>query len=82
VEVRVCSSAESDCTAQIDGVFYIEQLNGRADDRIDLQPGLQNVKELMSGEYFRAEVVLFLDFGQITPFDQPSRLDMTFEVTE
>ncbi|KAA3640952.1 MAG: hypothetical protein DWQ02_01295 [Bacteroidetes bacterium] len=82
VEIRVCPSIQADCTAQIDGVFYIEELNGRADDDIDLQPGLQNVKDLMSGEYFRVEVVLFLDFGQITPFDQPSRLDMTFEVTE
>lgn len=82
VEVRVCSSTESNCTPQLDGVFYIEQLNGTADDVINLQPGLQNVRELMSGEYFRLEVVMFVDSWQITPFDQPSRLDMTFEVTE
>lgn len=82
VEIRVCSSEQNDCTAQLDGVFYIEDLNGRADRIIDLQPGLQNVKSLMSGEYFRLEVVLFLNFGQITPYNQLSHLNMTFEVTE
>ncbi len=82
VEIRVCASEETDCTHQVDGLFYAEQLNGNEDDRIDLASGLQNVKTLMSGQFFRLEVVLYLNFGQITPLDQLSRLEMSFEVTE
>ncbi len=82
VEVRICSVLETDCTAQVDGVFYEENLNGTADDDIPLAAGLQNVKELMMSEYFRLEIVMTVNQGQITPYNQISRLDMVFEVVE
>jgi hypothetical protein len=82
VEIRVCSPSETNCTAQVDGVFYEEDLNGSADNDIPLAAGLQNVKELMMGEYFRLEVVMTVNQGQITPYNQLSRLDMSFEVVE
>lgn len=82
VEVRVCSSLEASCTMLADGVFYEEAFYGRNQDNIPLAAGEQNVKDLMTGEFFKLEVAINLMGGQITPFNHLSRLDVTFLVAE
>ena len=82
VIIRVCDATKPDCEIELDDVFYVLSLNGQANDRIDLLSGLQNVKDLMSGESFRLEVVMTLNPGQVTPSRIRSFLDMTFEVVE
>ncbi len=77
-EVRVCSVGE-DCRPELDGVFYIDNLNGRAKREINFLPGLQNVRSLMSGSEFRLEVVLKLRLGEVTPYSVDSKLDLSFE---
>ncbi len=77
-EVRVCEVG-TDCRPELDAVFYIDQLNGRANTKIDFLPGLQNVRNLMSGEEFRLEVVLKLRLGDVTPYSVQSKLDLAFE---
>ena len=82
VEVRVCTTDEVNCTQLADGVFYEEAFNGRNLDVIQLAAGEQNVKDLMTGEFFKLEVAINLMQGHITPLNQRSRLDMTFLVAE
>ncbi len=75
VEVRVCFADGNFCTEEIDGVFYNEGLNGRADNIINLQTGLQNVRDLMMGEFFRLEVVMK---SQITPVNGSNAVILFF----
>ncbi|GJM35508.1 MAG: hypothetical protein DHS20C18_45090 [Saprospiraceae bacterium] len=77
-EVRVCQVGE-DCRPELDAVFYVDNLNGRAKRDIGFLTGLQNVKSLMGGPEFRLEVVLRLRLGEVTPYAVSSKLDVSFE---
>ena len=80
VYIRLCSTDNTDCLIESDDLFYVQGLNGGADDKINLLSGLQNREELLSSESFRLEIVMSLNPGQITPSNITSFLDMTFEV--
>lgn len=76
VSVRICPDDGQECSFA-DEVFYVDNLQGRADNDIQLLPSLRNVKPLLSGKRFRMEVVFFLN--DFTPYSVSSRLDMSFE---
>lgn len=82
VYVRLCATGNTDCEIELDDLFYVQSLNGGADDKINLLSGLQNREELLSSESFRMEIVMTLNPGQITPANITSFLDMTFEVVK
>ncbi|NUO00658.1 MAG: hypothetical protein HUU01_08580 [Saprospiraceae bacterium] len=76
VSVRICPTDQPECSPA-DEVFYITDLRGQADERINLLPSLRNVKKLMTGAQFKLEVVFFLN--DFPPYSVDSRLDMEFE---
>jgi hypothetical protein len=76
VSIRICATGTAPCTPA-DEVFYIDRLQRREDDRIDLLPTLRNVKGLLSGQAFKLEVVFFLDVT--SPYNVESKLDIFFE---
>jgi len=76
VSVRLCPDTETPC-AEGDEVFYIDRLQfDRPGSRIDLLPGLRNVRRDLIREKFRLEVVFFLAFSPSLNYD--TRLDMVF----
>lgn len=75
VSVRACPLGQ-ECTA-FDEVFYLDDMWGRSYQTINLLPTLHNMKQLMSGEKFRLEIVFFL--SEITPYSMSCRLEMGFE---
>ncbi|MEQ8706571.1 MAG: hypothetical protein RIC19_21750 [Phaeodactylibacter sp.] len=76
VSVRICEDGTEACTPA-DEVFYIDQLQRYPeDDRIDLLPGLRNVKRDLSRESYRLEIVVFFAFSP--PANYASQLDMVF----
>ena len=76
VSIRICPEGRQPCT-MADEVFYINNLRGRARQRIDLLPSLRNAKRSLSRSRFRLDVVFF--FRYATPYSVSSRLDMSFE---
>lgn len=76
VSVRICEAGAEQCS-RADEVFYIDNLNEREDDVIELLPSLGDAKPELTGEEFKLEVVFFFRFT--TPYSVRSRLDMTFE---
>jgi|APTNR8051073442_1049403.scaffolds.fasta_scaffold01518_10 hypothetical protein len=76
ISVRMCATDRVECSPA-DEVFYINDLRGRAEDRVQLLPSLRNVKKLMTGAQFKLEVVFFLN--DFSPYSIDSRLDMAFE---
>jgi hypothetical protein len=76
VSIRICATGTKPCTPA-DEVFYLDRLQRREDDRIDLLPTLRNVKPLLSGQAFKLEVVFFLDVA--SPYNIESKLDLFFE---
>lgn len=80
VSVRICPDSDEACTPA-DEVFYKENLQvERPGDRITLFPGLRNVKDELTAEEYRLEIVFFLAFPPAFNYD--TRLDMTFGVYE
>ena len=79
ISIRVCPVGNNPCTPA-DEVFYIDNIQRRAGDRVDLLPTLRNAKTMLTEELFKLEV-LFL-FDTTTPFSVESRLDLTFEAVE
>ncbi len=79
ISIRVCPVGNSPCTPA-DEVFYIDNIQRRAGDRVDLLPTLRNAKPMLTEDVFKLEV-LFL-FDTTTPYSVDSRLDMTFEAVE
>lgn len=76
VSVRICPDGTAPCIPA-DEVFYIDQLQRYPeDDRIELLPGLRNVKRVLTRESYRLEVVIF--FAYSPPFNYETQLDMTF----
>lgn len=76
VSVRICDAGSTQCT-MADEVFYIDNLQGRAREVIDLLPSLRDAKRNLVKENFKLEVVFFLRYT--TPFSVRSRLDMRFD---
>lgn len=82
MEIRICSPIESQCEPSFDAVFSATDLNGSANRDIVLFPGLQNKKEILLEDHIKMEVIIFIGFGQITPYTVDSRLKMVFEATQ
>jgi hypothetical protein len=79
VSVRICDAGSLQCT-MADEVFYIDNLQGRAGDVIDLLPSLRNAKRHLIKENFKLEVVFFLRYS--SPYSVRSRLDMRFDAVK
>lgn len=79
VSVRICDAGSLQCT-MADEVFYIDNLQGRAGDVIDLLPSLRNAKRHLIKENFKLEVVFFLRYT--SPYSVRSRLDMRFDAVK
>jgi hypothetical protein len=76
VSVLICAEGPQPCTLA-DEVFYIDDLRGRARERIDLLPTLRNARRNLIQERFKVEVIFF--FRTSTPYSVSSRMDMQFE---
>jgi hypothetical protein len=79
ISIRVCPIGNDPCTPA-DEVFYIDNIQRRAGNRVDLLPTLRNAKPILSIDRFKLEVLFFFD--TTTPYSVDSRLDMTFEAVE
>ena len=80
VSIRLCPDTEAPCI-EADEVFYIDRLQiDRPGSRIELLPGLRNVRRDLIREKFRLEVVFFLAFTPSLNYD--TRLDMTFRALQ
>lgn len=80
ISIRLCPDTDRPCT-EADEVFYIDRLQiDRPGSRIDLLPGLRNVRRDLIREKFRLEVVFFLAFSPGLNYD--TRLDMTFRALQ
>ena len=79
VSVRICEANTNQCTPA-DEVFYIDNLQNRAGEQIDLLPTLRNVKKQLTEETYRLEIVFFLDYP--SQFNIESQLDMTFQAVK
>ena len=75
VSVRICQVG-TDCS-EFDEVFYLDNMRNRSYNSIELLPTLRNVKNLLSRERYRLEVVFFL--SEISPYLMDCQLDMGFE---
>lgn len=76
VSLRICPVTQQDCSFA-DEVFFVDDLYRRNLTTINLDPGLSNVKDLLSGGLYKLEVVLFP--GEITPYTVDCRLEYSFE---
>ena len=76
VSIRLCPVGSERCT-EADEVFFLTDLYRRRLDRLNLNPGLRNVRPLMSGLRYKMEVVFFP--GETTPYNITCRLDYGFE---
>ncbi|HMN88993.1 MAG TPA: hypothetical protein PKD70_00570 [Saprospiraceae bacterium] len=76
VSVLICAEGPQPCTLA-DEVFYIDDLRGRARERIDLLPTLRNARRNLIQERFKVEVIFF--FRTSTPYSVSCRMDMQFE---
>ena len=75
VELRVCSANENFCTVA-DIMFSIDDLQGRRQQVVNINPGLRNFRDLYLGDdEVRMELVLFPD--RITSQNVESRLEWT-----
>jgi hypothetical protein len=76
ISVRICPVTQQDCSFA-DEVFYIDDLYRRSLSTVNLDPGLGNVKDLLSGGLYKLEIVMFP--GEITPYSVDCRLEYSFE---
>ena len=76
VSVRICPTTQQDCTFA-DEVFFRDDLYRRNSSTINFDPGLGNVKSLLSGNLYKLEVVFFL--GEVSPYAVDCRLEYGFE---
>lgn len=81
VEIRICPVGE-DCTPVLDAAFTANDLNGTAQQKINMLPGLQNFKDVLSEDRFKLVLSFKLDFGQITPYNVNSRANFSFEAVK
>ncbi len=77
ISVRICEDTEAPCR-EADEVFYIDRLQlDRPGERIELLPGLRNVRRDLLRERYRLEVVM--KYFYPPPTDVETRFDMTFQ---
>lgn len=80
VSIRLCPDTATPCS-EADEVFYIDRLQiDRPGSRVDLLPGLRNVRRDLIREKFRLEVIFFLAFSPSLEYD--TRLDMSFRALQ
>jgi len=80
ISVRICPDTAEPCMPA-DEVFYLDDLQRfPEDDRIELIPGLRNVRRVLIQERFRLEVVMFFAFSP--QLNYRSQLDMRFRAFE
>ncbi len=76
ISVRICPITQAECTPA-DEVFYREDLFRRRLTTINLDPGLRNVKDLLSSGLHKLEVVFFL--GEVSPYTVDCQLEYGFQ---
>lgn len=76
VSLRICPNEQQDCTLA-DEVFFRDDLFRRQNTTIDLDPGLRGVKDLLTDELYKLEVVF--TYADITPYSIDWRLEYAFE---
>lgn len=77
IEIRICEAVPGqDCTIS-EEVFFINDLFRRNITTINLDPGLRNVKDLLSGSIYKLEVIFFP--AEIIPNSVECRLEYGFE---
>lgn len=80
ISVRICPDTQAPCTPA-DEAFYLDDLQRfPEDDRIELIPGLRNVRRVLIKERFRLEIVMFFAFSP--QFNYESQLNMRFRAYE
>ena len=79
ISVRVCPIGNDPCT-DFDEVFYLDDLYRRNLNTLNLDPGLRNVEDLLSGDLYKMELVFFA--AEITPFVVDCRFDFGFQAVK
>lgn len=79
ISVRVCPDGPEPCTPA-DEAFYIDNLQNRGGEVVELLPTLRNVKNLLSERSFKTEILFFLSYPSPTAIE--SGFDMTFEAVK
>ncbi len=79
VSVRVCPIGPDPCT-QFDEVFFLDDLFRRNLTVLNLDPGLRNVEDLLSGDLYKMELVFFA--GEVTPYVVDCRFEYGFEAVK
>ncbi len=80
IQVLLCKAGTRECSLLGDEIFFIDQLLGRGDIIINLQPGLRNVKDEFGEEVIHLQLVF--NFNRPTPGTIDCRFDMTFEAVQ
>jgi hypothetical protein len=76
ISVRICPDTQEPCIPA-DEAFYLDDLQRfPEDDRIELIPGLRNVRRVLIKQKYRLEVVMFFAFSP--QFNYESQLNMSF----
>lgn len=76
ISVRICPITQPECSIA-DEVFFRDDLFRRRLTTINLDPGLRNVKDLLSSGLHKLEVVFFL--GEVSPYTVDCQLEYAFE---
>ncbi|HQU58430.1 MAG: hypothetical protein KDD02_15295 [Phaeodactylibacter sp.] len=77
ISVRICPDTDEPCI-DADEVFYIDRLQfDRPGERIDLLPGLRNIRRDLIRQKYRLEVLM--KFAYTPPMEVETRFDMTFQ---
>ena len=79
ISVRICPDGPDPCTPA-DEAFYIDNLQNRGDEVVELLPTLRNVKNQMLERTIKTEIVFFLRYPPPTSIE--SAFDMTFEAVK
>ena len=79
VSVRICDVNEANCI-EADEAFYIDRLQGRGGEVVELLPTLVDFQDLLSGNKYKMELILFLNAN--TPYNLNGTLDILFEAVQ
>lgn len=76
ISVRICPNNGEQCDLS-DEVFYINDLWRRRLTTINLDPGLRNVKDILTDTRYQLNVVV--SYAEITPYTMQCRFEYGFE---
>ena len=79
ISVRICDAGTNPCTVA-DEVFFIDRIENRAGEEVNLLPTLKNARRNLLRDEFKMEIVFFLAFT--SPFNVESQFDMVFQAVE